>query len=708
MKKIVVLLVIATLIGCFFIFDVQQYLDFAYVKSKQQVITDYFHAYPLKTILIFFFVYVVVAALSLPAVGVLSILSGAIFGLLPGTGIVLLAATLGATIAFWFSRYVFRDFVQNCFGDKLQVINRGIEKDGAFYLFTLRLIPIFPFFIINLAMGLTPMRTIVFFVTSLAGMIAGSFVFVNIGTRLANVDSLDGIFTPAIIFAFLLLAIFPWLARKIVTILKARRVYKGFTKPKKFDYNLIVIGAGSAGLVTAYIAATVKAKVALIEKNRMGGDCLNTGCVPSKALIRSAKFISQVRRAEQYGCKHAEVEFEFKDVMARVRRVIKKVEPHDSPERYTMLGVTCIRGNATLHDPWTVSVDGETLTGNAIVLATGAAPFIPNLPGLDKDYYTSDTIWDLTELPRRMTVLGGGPIGCELAQCFARFGTHVTLIQKGPRILPREDPEISDMVATSLAQDGIQIMTQHVAVEVMRHDDAKALVCNHKGKDVKIPFDTLLIAVGRSACTQNVWDKSLKIGISQNGRLEVNEYLQTNYPNVYACGDVTGAYEFTHVAAHQAWYVGVNALFGKFKKFRVDYSIIPWCTFTEPEVARVGLNEEQARKRNIDYEVTRYDISDLDRAIADEEARGIVKVITPKGKDKILGATIVAAHAGELITEYISAMKHKLGLNKILGTIHVYPTLSEANKYAAGEWKKAHAPEKVLHWLKKYHTFQRS
>lgn len=708
MKKIVVLLVIATLIGCFFIFDVQQYLDFAYVKSKQQVITDYFHTHPLKTILIFFFVYVVVAALSLPAVGVLSILSGAIFGLLPGTGIVLLAATLGATIAFWFSRYVFRDFVQNRFGDKLQVINRGIEKDGAFYLFTLRLIPIFPFFIINLAMGLTPMRTIVFFVTSLAGMIAGSFVFVNIGTRLANVDSLDGIFTPAIVFAFLLLAIFPWLARKIVTILKARRVYRGFTKPKKFDYNLIVIGAGSAGLVTAYIAATVKAKVALIEKNRMGGDCLNTGCVPSKALIRSAKFISQVRRAAQYGCKHAEVEFEFKDVMARVRRVIKKVEPHDSTERYTMLGVTCIRGNATLHDPWTVSVDGETLTGNAIVLATGAAPFIPNLPGLDKDYYTSDTIWDLTELPQQMTVLGGGPIGCELAQCFARFGTRVTLIQRGPRILPREDPEISDMVATSLAQDGVQIMTQHVAVEVVRHDDAQALVCNHKGKDVKIPFDTLLIAVGRSACTQNVWDKSLKIGISQKGGLEVNEYLQTNYPNVYACGDVTGVYEFTHVAAHQAWYAGVNALFGKFKKFRVDYSIIPWCTFTEPEVARVGLNEEQARKRNIDYEVTRYDISDLDRAIADEEARGIVKVITPKGKDKILGATIVAAHAGELITEYISAMKHKSGLNKILGTIHVYPTLSEANKYAAGEWKKAHAPEKVLHWLKKYHTFQRS
>lgn len=708
MKKIVTLLVIAALIGCFFIFDVQQYFDFAYVKSKQQVITDYFHTHPLKTILIFFLTYVAVAALSLPAVGVLSILAGAIFGLLPGTGIVLLAATVGATIAFWFSRYVFRDLAQNRFGDKLQVINRGVEKDGAFYLFTLRLIPIFPFFIINLAMGLTPMRTIVFFTTSLTGMIAGSFVFVNIGTQLASVDSLDGILTPAIIFAFLLLAIFPWLARKIVTILKIRRVYRGFAKPEKFDYNLIVIGAGSAGLVTAYIAAMVKAGVALVEKNKMGGDCLNTGCVPSKALIRSAKFIAQVRRAEQYGCKHAEVDFDFKDIMARVHRVIKKVEPHDSTERYTALGVECIRGNAKLKDPWTVDVDGKKLTGNAIVLTTGATPLVPNLPGLDKDYYTSDTIWNLTELPRQMIVLGGGPIGCELAQCFARFGTHVTLIQRGPRILPREDLEISDMIAASLAEDGVQIRTQHVAVEVTRHDSSKTLICKHQGEDVKIPFNVLLIAVGRNVCTQGLWDKRLKIGIRQNGRLEVNEYLQTNYPNVYACGDVTGPYEFTHAATHQAWYASVNALFGRVKKFRVDYSIIPWCTFTEPEVARVGLNEAQARVQNIEYEVTRYDISDLDRAIADEETRGIVKVITPRGKDKILGVTIVADHAGELITEYISAMKNKSGLNKILGTIHIYPTLSEANKYAAGEWKKAHAPEKILHWLKKYHAFQRS
>lgn len=707
MKKIIILLLIATLIACFFIFGLHQYFDFAYVKSQQQVIVDYFHAHPLKTILIFFFIYTVAAGLSLPAVGVMSILAGAIFGLFTGVAIVLLAAAIGATIAFWFSRYVFRDFVQNRFGDKLRAINRGIEKDGAFYLFTLRLIPIFPFFIINLVMGVTPMRTTVFFATSLLGMVAGSFVFVNIGTQLANVESLDGILTPGILFAFVLLAIFPWLARKVVTILKARRVYKNFTRPKKFDYNVIVIGAGSAGLVSAYIATTVKAKAALIEKNKMGGDCLNTGCVPSKALIRSAKFIAQVKRAEQYGCQRTEIKFDFKDIMARVHRVIKKVEPHDSVERYTALGVECIRGEAKLKDPWTVAVNGKTLTANTVILATGATPIIPNIPGLGDDYHTSDTIWNLTELPQRMVVLGGGPIGCELAQCFARFGTRVTLVQRASRIMTREDPEISAMVAESLARDGVQIRTQHTAGEVVRLGDSKTLVCSHQDKSIKIPFDAILVAVGRKLCTQGLWDENLEIEVGQNSKLELNEYLQTNYPNIYACGDAAGPYQFTHAAGHQAWYTSVNALFGKFKKFRVDYSVMPWCTFTEPEVARVGLNEEDARKQNIEYEVTRYDVSDLDRAIADEEAHGIVKVITPVGKDKILGVTIVADHAGDLITEYILAMKHKLSLNKILGTIHIYPTLAEANKYAAGEWKKAHAPEKVLRWLKRYHAFQR-
>ncbi len=709
MKKIIILLIIAILIFGFFIFDLHQYLDFAYIKSKQQIITEYFQIHPFKAAIIFFFIYIAVAGLSLPGATVLSILAGAIFGLPLGVFIVLLAATIGATIAFWFSRYIFHDFVQDHFGEKLQAVNRGIEKDGVFYLFTLRLIPIFPYFIINLVMGLTPIRTLVFFITSLLGMFAGSIIFVNVGTQLADIESIDGILTPGLIIAFVLLATFPWLARMFVTIIKAQRVYKNFTKPKKFDRNLIVIGAGSAGLVSAYIAATVKAKVTIIEMHKMGGDCLNTGCVPSKALIRSAKFISQVKRAKEFGCKKIEVEFDFKEIMERVHQVIKKIEPHDSIERYTKLGVECIQGEAKLKDPWTVEVNGKTITGKNIILATGAKPFVPNIPGLDNiNYYTSDTIWNLTELPKQMVVLGGGPIGCELAQCFKRFGAQVTQVEMMPRIMLHEDLEISNMVAESLSKDGVQILTNHTATGVIQHDDSNILICNHQGENIKIPFDCLLVAVGRSANTKNVWDEDLQIELSKNGKLEVNEFLQTIYPNIYACGDVAGPYEFTHIAAHQAWYASVNALFGSIKKFRVDYSVIPWCTFTEPEVARVGLNEEGARKQNIEFEVTRYDISDLDRAIADEEAHGIVKVITPPGKDKILGVTIVGDHAGDLITEYVSAMKHKLGLNKILGTIHIYPTLAEANKYAAGEWKKAHAPEKLLHWVKKYHAFQRS
>ncbi len=708
MKKIAVLLAVVMLIAGFFLFDLHQYLDFSYVKLRQALITDYFHTYPVKTVLIFFLAYFAVAGLSLPGAGVLSVLAGAIFGLPVGAVTVLLAATAGATVAFWLSRYIFHDFVQNRFGNKLRAVNTGIERDGAFYLFTLRLIPIFPFFVINLVMGLTPMRTAVFSSVSLLGMLPGSIIFVNVGTQLADLESLGGILTLDLVVAFGLLAIFPWVARKVLALFRARRAYAGFRRPRKYNRNLIVIGAGSGGLIAAYIAAMVKARVTLIEKGKMGGDCLNTGCVPSKALIRSAKFISQAKRAVQYGCEPVEVNFDFSKIMQRVRRVIGKIEPHDSVERYTKLGVECIQGEAELKDPWTVAVNEKNLTSRNIILATGASPFIPEIPGLSGiEYHTSDTIWSLEELPERMVVLGGGPIGCELAQCFARFGSSVTQVQRGPRILPREDPECSAMVAESFARDGVRILTGHVAKEVLQEAGSKRLVCAHNGEEVNVPFDTILVAVGRKVTSHSAWENHLQIELQKDGRPALNEFLQTNYPNIYACGDLAGPYQFTHTASHQAWYASVNALFGRFRKFRVDYSVIPWCTFTEPEVARVGLNEQEAKNQGVEYEVTRYDLSDLDRAIADEQAHGMVKVLTVPGKDRILGATIVGEHAGDLITEYISAMKHKLGLGKILGTIHIYPTLAEANKGAAGEWKRAHAPQRMLNWVKRYHAFER-
>ncbi len=708
MKKILILLAIVILIACFFIFDLHQYLDFSYIKSKQQAIADYYQANPLQSILVFFVVYVLVTSFSIPGASILSLLAGAIFGLLLGSLVVIVAATIGATVAFWLARYLLGNAIQERYADKLKTINAGVEKDGAFYLLTLRLIPIFPFFIINVLMGLTPMRTITYVAISFFGMLAGTMVYVNVGTQLATLESVNGILTPKIWGAFVLLAVFPWIAKFIIKTIKNRRIYAGFNKPKSFDYNLAVIGAGSAGLVSAYIAATVKAKVVLIEKHKMGGDCLNTGCVPSKALLRSAKFISQVNNAKHYGIRSASVEFEFKDIMARVHKVIKDIAPHDSVERYTKLGVECMQGTAKVTDPWTIEVDGRSITAKNIILATGAKPLVPPITGLDSiEYYTSDTVWDLTELPKRMVVLGGGPIGCELAQCFARFGSEVTQVEMAPRIMLREDPEISEMVTQSLAKDGVNILTNHTATEFKVEEDAKYLICKHKEQEVRIAFDALLIAVGRSANTKDIWDDSLQIECSRNGKLVLNEYLQTNYPNIYGCRDAAGPYEFTHTAAHQAWYTSVNALFGTFKKFRVDYSVIPWCTFTEPEVARVGLNELDAEANNIEYEVTRFDMSELDRAIADEEAHGVVKVLTKPGKDKILGVTIVGDHAGDLISEYIAAMKHGFGLNKILGTIHIYPTLAEANKYAAGEWKRAHAPLKLLSFAEKLHSFNR-
>jgi len=473
----------------------------------------------------------------------------------------------------------------------------------------------------------------------------------------------------------------------------------------KYDYNMIVIGGGSAGLVSAYIAAAVKAKVALIEKNKMGGDCLNNGCIPSKALIRSAKMLSYAKRAKEFGFKKSDIEFEFQDVMKRVHDVIKKIEPHDSVDRYSKLGVDCYSGNAKITSPHVVEVNGTKLTTRSIVVATGAEPLVPPIPGLEKiDYLTSENLWELKQLPKRMLVLGGGPIGCEISQTFSRLGSTVTQVEMAPQILTREDEDVIKLVTNQFIKEGINVLTNHKAIRF----DKNNLICSNDEKEVSLPFDKIVIALGRKARISGFGLEELNIEIRKTKTVEANSFLQTNIPSIYVCGDVTGPYQFTHVAAHQAWFASVNALFSPFKKFKVDYSIIPWATFTDPEVARVGLNEKEAKEQNIPHEVTKYNIDDLDRAIADSEARGFVKILTKPKKDKILGVTIVGTHAGDLIAEYILAMKNNIGLNKILSTIHIYPTLTEANKYAAGEWKRAHIPKFVMLFLKKFNQWMRS
>jgi dihydrolipoamide dehydrogenase len=706
--KLILIATIVVLIVAFFVFDLQRFLTLEYLKDRQQAFADFYAANRLLTIAIYFILYVVVTALSLPGAAVMTLAGGGLLGFWTAMVTVSFASTLGATLAFLASRFLLRDWVQGKFGDKLKAINEGVEREGSFYLFTLRLVPLFPFFVINLVMGLTPMRAGAYYLVSQIGMLPGTAVYVNAGTQLGQIESAAGILSPGILISFVLLGIFPLIAKRIIDIVKSRKAFDGWEKPEKFDYNLVAIGAGSGGLVSAYIAAAVKAKVALIEKDKMGGDCLNTGCVPSKALIRSAKMISYAKRAKEFGLQSGHVEYDFGEVMERVQRVIEKVEPHDSIERYTELGVECFTGSATITSPWTVEVNGETLTTRNIIVATGASPLVPPITGIDKvDYLTSDNLWQLRQNPGRLVVLGGGPIGSEITQAMARLGAQVTQVEMMSRIMSREDPEVSEYVQKQFEADGVQVLTGHMAKEVVVEEDEKSLHCEANGETVKIPFDQILVAIGRRPNVTGFGLEELGVEISARGTVAVDPLLRTNFPNIFAVGDVAGPYQFTHTASHMAWYAAVNALFGTFKSFKVDYSVIPWATFTDPEVARVGLSEDEAKAQKIAYEVTHYGIDDLDRAIADSEDHGWVKVLTKPGSDKLLGVTIVGSHAGDLLAEYVLAMKHGLGLNKILGTIHTYPTLSEANKAAAGVWKKAHAPEKLLEWVKKFHTWRR-
>ena len=709
-----VFLLLALLVGValFFAFDLQRFLTLDYLKSAQGEFTALYQTRPLTVIGAYFLIYVAVAALSLPGALIMTLAGGAIFGLWIGTLVVSFASSIGATLAMLAARYVLRDSIKNRFGKRVAEIDKGVERDGAFYLFTLRLVPAIPFFVVNLVMGLTSMKAGIFYVVSQLGMLAGTLVYVNAGTQLAQITSLQGIVSPGLIGSFVLLGLFPLVAKKIVDVVKARKVYAPWAdkKPARYDRNMVVIGAGAAGLVTSYIAAAVKAKVTLVESHKMGGDCLNYGCVPSKALIKTATLVRQMKHSADYGVAKADWQLDFAQVMERVGRVVDEIAPHDSVERYTGLGVDVVEGRATIIDPWHVKIErangGEqVLSTRSIVIATGAQPFVPPLPGLDDvGYLTSDTLWGLREQPEHLVVLGGGPIGCELAQSFARLGSRVTQIEMAPRIMIREDEDVSAYARKALEADGVTVLTGHKALRCEREGDAKFIVVETGGAEKRIAFDQLLCAVGRSARLKGFGLEEL--GIPTQRTVTVNDYLETPFPNILAAGDVAGPYQFTHVAGHQAWYAAVNGLFGAFKKFKVDYSVIPWATFIDPEVARVGLNEQDAKEQGVAYEVTRYGIDDLDRAIADSAAHGWIKVLTVPGKDKILGVTIVGTHAGDLLAEYVLAMKHGLGLNKILGTIHTYPTLAESNKYVAGEWKRAHQPLGLLEWVRKFHAWR--
>jgi len=693
------------------VLDVGRYLSLAAVKASQADLEAWRASRPLLAGLIFFAGYIALTAASIPGAAAATLAAGAIFGFGWGTLIVSFAASIGATLAFLASRWLLGDWVRQRFGTRMATVDAGVAREGGFYLFSLRLVPVIPFVAINLAMGLTAMRPWTFYWVSQLGMLAGTLVFVNAGTQLAGIDSMAGIVSPGLAGSLALLGIFPLLARRVLDRVRTRRIYARWQRPAIFDRNLVVIGGGSAGLVTAYIAAALRAKVTLVEKHRMGGDCLNTGCVPSKALIRSAALLSQIARSPDFGIRAARVDFDFADVMERVQRIVAQVEPHDSVERYRRLGVEVAEGTARIVSPWIVDITERggcvrRLRTRSIVIAAGARPYVPPIPGIERvDVLTSDTVWALRVRPRRMLVLGGGPIGCEFSQAFARLGCTMTLVESAQRLLAREDPEVSELVVARFRSEGIDVRLGHVAIRIEVESGEAVLIANHDGGEARLPFDALLLAVGRTA---NLTGYGLQdLGVTAGRTVEVNGFLQTNYPNIYAAGDVAGPFQFTHAAAHQAWYAAINALFDPFKTFRADYRVMPWVTFVDPELARVGINELEARERGIPFEVTRYPMRELDRAIADGETHGFVKILTEPGRDRILGVTIVGAHAADLLAEYVLAMKHRIGLDRILGTIHAYPTMAEANKQAAGQWKRAHLPERALAWLARFHAWRR-
>ncbi|PIR28748.1 MAG: dihydrolipoyl dehydrogenase [Bdellovibrionales bacterium CG11_big_fil_rev_8_21_14_0_20_38_13] len=705
-KKLIILLVLALVVASYFYFGLNETLTFAYLKENQVYLQQMVRDHKPWSILIYIGIYVLATGLSLPGATILTLAGGALFGSIIGTFYVSIASTLGATLAMIMARLFLQEWVNKKFGKKIEAINRGVENEGAFYLLTLRLVPVVPFFLINLGMGLTKMRVFTYMWVSQLGMLPGTFVYVNAGSQLSSLKSASGILSPEVLGSFVLLGIFPLIAKKFLGYLKAKKVYKGFKKPKKFEYDMIAIGGGAAGLVTAYISAAVKAKVALIEKDKMGGDCLNTGCVPSKAILKAAKHVYHAKHLDQFGVKVTGIDIDFSKVMKRVHEVIKAIEPHDSRERYTGLGVDCLEGHAKIVSPWEVELNGKRLTTRSITIATGAAPFVPPIPGIDQvDILVSENLWNITELPKDMVILGGGPIGLEMAQAFSRLGSKVTIVEMHHRLMSKEDADVANVIENRLKEEGVTVLTSHKA---LRFSASNQLVVEHDSKELTITFEKILVAVGRKARVKGFGLEDLGVKLRANGTIETDEYLRTNFPNIFACGDVTGPYQLTHMASHQAWYCAVNGIFGFLKKFKVDYSVVPWATYTDPEVATVGHTEDSAKAAGQEYEVYKYQLDDLDRAIADGETDGFVKVLVLPGTDKVIGATIVGAEASVSILEFVQAMKQGFGLNKILGTIHPYPSLGEANKYLAGIWKNSTKPEKLLTYLERFHQWRRS
>ncbi|MEI7785895.1 MAG: FAD-dependent oxidoreductase [Betaproteobacteria bacterium] len=656
-------------------------------------------------------VYVGVTGMSLPGATVLTLAGGALFGFVEGAVLVLLAATLGATLAMVVARYLLRDLARHYAGRWHAALERGMARDGNFYLLALRLLPVFPFFAINLAMGLTQMRAGPFAAISLVGMVPATLVYVHAGGALSRLRSASDVWSADLLLALAALAALPLLLRWALPRWRARRALARWwaQRPQRFDRNLVVIGAGAGGLVTAYMASALRAKVSVIEAERPGGDCLYRGCVPSKTLIHAARQMHQARQAGQFGVQVGEPALDGPALMRRLQQVISQIEPHDSAERYTALGVEVLKARARILNPWTVELqDGQgtrQLSTRAIVVATGSTPVLPQWPGLEQvDAVTSDTLWDrlaaLQQIPRRILVVGGGAIGCELSQALARLGAQLTLVEQGPQLLAQEDTDVGEAALQALQAAGVEVLLQARVQRCGRDEQRHALVHSAAGER-RIEFDLLLLALGRRPRWQG-------LGLEALGLKEfvVDEYLETPIPGIFAAGDVTGQGQLTHAAGHQGWHAAVHAVQG-FYRMRADRALMPQTLFLDPQIARVGLNEKQAQAQGLAYDLTRLDLAELDRAIIEGSRSGFIKLLTAAGSDRLLGVCIVGEQAGELLAEFTLAMNNGLGLKRVLASVHPYPTFSQANQLAAGAHRRTHQPRWALPWLKRYHAWRR-
>lgn len=691
MSRLAVGSLIVILISFFFYFDGQSYLSISFIQSQLETFRDAFREKPLVIVGAYFGLYVLVTALSLPGATVMTLLGGAVFGLLWGTLIVSFASTIGATLAFLIARLFLHDWVKSRFRKRYERAQREFERQGGFYVFSIRLVPLVPFFVANLVLALTPVRLVTYYVASQIGMLPGTLVYVNAGQQLGQLESFEGIFTPSLIAAFLILAAFPWFSKGLLSWIRAKRTFSKFKRPKKFDYQTVVIGGGSAGLVASSLTASLQGKVALVEKHKMGGDCLHTGCVPSKTLIRSARLAHHMKQASKFGFKNTSFEVDFPQLMRRVHSVIETIQPHDSVERYESLGVDCYQQEAKILSPFEVQVGEHVLRTKHIIIATGAQPRVMNFPWLDPEkILTSDNLWSLQSLPHRLLIVGGGAIGCELAQSFARLGSRVTIMERGSRLLSKEDPDVSKLIEEIFRKEDIDILFE---TELKSPDQTKE-------------YDFVLFALGRVAQVKGFGLENLEVQLRENGTIETNEFLQTRTPNVWACGDVTGPFQFTHMAGHQGSIAALNALMSPFKKFRWQDQEIPWVTYTDPEVAHIGWSEADATERELPFEIHKFSLQKSDRALTEGETEGFVKVLVEKGTDKVLGATIVGERAGEMIPEFSLVMKSGHGLKKILSLIHSYPTWNEANKSVALEWRRQRIPKWAMSFLKEWNKWR--